>query len=112
MGCFSFICHECGKGIESSSFSGQECRLFLLVNGNVVQRMKGQYDSYGRVFTKNLKSSKKWKMEWGKVCNLIFNSNEGDGIAAVHEDCFTGVIPKIQSDSDPNQGWGEEGRGR
>jgi len=37
----------------------------------------------------------------------MFNDNEGDGIAAIHSRCFKGIIPKTQSEDDPNQGWGE-----
>lgn len=50
MGCFSFLCKECDKGILSSSFAGQKCHLFLLKDGEVVQKMEGEYDSYGRTF--------------------------------------------------------------
>jgi len=49
MGCFSFLCKECGKGIKSSSFDGEECRLYWLKDGVVNQEMRGQYNSYGAV---------------------------------------------------------------
>jgi len=70
MGCFSFLCKKCGKGIQSTSFSGHKCHLFLLNKGDVIQKMSGEYDSYGRVFiddTQNpevkhdLRISEKWK---------------------------------------------------
>lgn len=50
MGCFSFLCKECNNPINSSSFEGERVRLFLLKDGQVVQEMEGDYDSYGRVF--------------------------------------------------------------
>ena len=50
MGCFSWLCKECGKGILSSSFDGQECKLFLLKDGKVIEMMEGRYNSYGAVF--------------------------------------------------------------
>lgn len=50
MGCFSFMCQECGKSVLSNSFTGQEVTLSLLKDGAVLQAMTGQYDSYGRVF--------------------------------------------------------------
>lgn len=50
MGRFSWLCKECGKGIKSSSFHGDECILFLLKEGKVIQQMEGEYDSYGRTF--------------------------------------------------------------
>jgi hypothetical protein len=103
MGCFSFLCKECGKGIQSNSFTGQECELFLLENGVVTELMKGRYDSYGRVFNHT------WDMKWHDVVDLMFDEdNLGNGIAAVHVKCFK-EIPTTRSESDPNQGWGDDG---
>ena len=122
MGCFSFLCSTCEEPINSDSFSGEHCTLFLLEKGEILEWMQGQYDSYGRVFnvdTANLgphsdEVSQLWEtMEWGRVCNLIFDSDEESGIAAYHTEC----LPKgehmaasdgpIVSDNDPEQGWGE-----
>ncbi len=50
MGCFSWMCKECGKAVLSTSFEGQRVKLFLLKDGKVIQEMEGDYDSYGRVF--------------------------------------------------------------
>lgn len=50
MGCFSFICKECNKPVNSDSFQGEMVKLFLLKDGKVIQQMEGEYDSYGRVF--------------------------------------------------------------
>jgi hypothetical protein len=112
MGCFSFICKESGLPVASSSFSGDACRLYLLKDGKVIEEMKGHYDSYGRVFTNsNYEDSFEWKMEWGDVCDLMFNSKDGDGIAVVLEKYFTGKIPTTQSESDPDQGWGKRNGG-
>lgn len=121
MGCFSFICPECGKGIKSTSFSGEKCRLHLLKDGKVIQEMRGEYDSYGRTFiedsrrgnikdipiSESLKESNKWDMEWSDVCNLIFSDDHKEGIAGVHEKCFK-EVPTVQSKDDPNQGCGDE----
>lgn len=60
MGCFSWLCKECGKGIRSSSFDGELCRLYWLENGKVRQEMRGQYDSYGRVFNDDNSDSYVW----------------------------------------------------
>ncbi len=109
MGCFSFICKECGEAVLSNSFSGQKVKLFLLKEGKVIQEMEGEYDSYGRVFTEDKKDSIYWDQEWLKVCDLIFSPSKGDGIAAVHSRCFTGKVPTTQSEDDPNQGWGMDG---
>ena len=51
MGCFSFLCQKCNKGILSTSFHGEQCKLYLLKDGKVIEMMEGEYDSYGRVFT-------------------------------------------------------------
>ncbi len=113
MGCFSFICKESGLPVASSSFDGDACRLYLLKDGKVIEEMRGHYDSYGRVFKdKTYEDSFEWKMEWGDVCDLMFNSNDGDGIAVVLEQYFTGKIPTTISEGDPDQGWGKRNGGR
>ena len=112
MGCFSFVCKESGLPVASDSFSGDACRLYLLKNGKVIEEMRGHYDSYGRVFTADKEDSFEWKMEWGEVCDLMFDKDESNGIAVVLEKYFTGSIPTTRSESDPNQGWGKKMGGR
>ena len=136
MGCFSYLCQECGKGIKSSSFDGEECIMYLLQDGKVMDKMEGEYNSYGSCFIPDtqradvqhdLKESKLWEWQistpatedkdgwkrssedngWSRMCALMFNDNVGDGIAAVHKCCDTGNIPTITSLNDPNQGWGD-----
>ena len=116
MGCFSFKCKESGKAVASSSFDGDAVRMYLLEDGKVIEEMVGHYDSYGRVFgtekdpndtSMTETTSLEWKMPWGKVCDLIFDPNESNGIAAVLECYFTGEIPTTRSEDDPNQGWGK-----
>lgn len=132
MGCFSFRCKVCDKGVTSDSFSGEMVKLFLLRDGKVIQEMEGEYDSYGRVFTKDRKDSIYWNDPtpeipldeywakkgvndpsnhgyWGRVCDLMHGLGSRNGIAAIHTKCFTGEIPTSQSEDDPNQGWGEDG---
>lgn len=109
MGCFSFICKECGKPILSNSFVGEEVRLYLLNDGSVLESMAGQYDSYGRVFNEEHDGSIDWTvMEWSDIVDLMYNEVADCGIAAVHEECFTGTVPGTFSKDDPNQGWGDE----
>lgn len=119
MGCFSFICKKSNEPILSSSFSGDAVHLFLLKKGKVIEHMFGNYDSYGKVFSdvKNNKNknldyeSFEWSMEWSDVCDLMFDSDKSNGIAAIlapfwkEDDPF----PTERSESDPNQGWGEHG---
>jgi hypothetical protein len=112
MGCFSFICKESGLPVASSSFDGDACRMYLLRDGNVIEEMRGHYDSYGRVFTADKEDSFQWSLEWGAVCDLMFTDNEGDGIAVILEKYFTGRIPTTRSESDPDQGWGSRNGGR
>lgn len=121
MGCFSFMCQKCGKPILSDSFSGDPVELFLLENGEVVDKMSGQYNSYGEVFAEDLKSSIKWKRYWTHgypkiveepdstpACDLVNDSDIANGIAAIHTACYSGEIPTESSAHDPNQGWGSE----
>ena len=112
MGCFSFICKESGMPVASDSFSGDAVRLYLLKDGEVIEEMRGHYDSYGRVFKdKTCEDSFEWKMDWKEVCDMMFNSKDDDGIAVVLEKYFTGKIPTTQSEGDPNQGWGRKNGG-
>lgn len=125
MGCFSFLCKVCGEPINSDSIRGQEVILFALKDGKVIQKMEGEYDSYGRVFSSEilkgeLRNSIEWENPnpddpcsaddaWGRVCDLMFSDNTGDGIAAIHKDCMkegVEMIPTTRSENDPNQGWG------
>ena len=112
MGCFSFMCKESGLPVASDSFSGDAVRLYLLKDGEVIEEMRGHYDSYGRVFKdKTCEDSFEWKMHWKEVCDMMFNSKDDDGIAVVLEKYFTGKIPTTQSEGDPNQGWGKKNGG-
>lgn len=107
MGCFSYLCTECGKPINSNSFSGENVRLTLLDDGNVVEEMQGRYDSYGRVFDDNL-DSVEWGKDWGDVCDLMFDDNPKSGMSAVHVACIPSNYKATKvSKSDPNQGWGK-----
>jgi hypothetical protein len=118
MGCFSFICKKCGKGINSSSFDGENVRLSLLDKGKVIEEMQGAYDSYGRVFspTKDPNdksftdtSSFEWKKPWDEVCDLMFEGSNNSGISAIHVSCLgknaDSYVPTEKSDDDPDQGW-------
>ncbi len=112
MGCFSFICKESGLPVASSSFDGDACRMYLLKDGKVIEEMRGHYDSYGRVFTDSTyEDSFEWKMEWGEVCDLMFDKDESNGIAVILEKYFTGRIPTTRSEGDPDQGWGKRNGG-
>ena len=112
MGSFSFICKESGLPVASDSFSGDAVRLYLLKNGEVIEEMRGHYDSYGRVFKdRTYEDSFEWKMHWSDVCDMMFNDNAGDGIAVVLEKYFTDKIPTTQSEGDPDQGWGKRNGG-
>lgn len=84
MGCFSFLCLECGEGVNSEpeNDKGESVHLFLLKEGKVIQQMTGEYDNYGQVYKDKLpmfskrKDSQEWKIGWEKVCELI---SEGEG---------------------------------
>jgi len=115
MGCFSYLCHECGEGICSDSFTGERCRIYLLLDGEAIEEMRGEYDSYGRVFIDGtqrsdvkhpLRESYEFKMENHEGFSSKDIDLDRTGYAMVHERCFTGELPTRKSDYDPNQGWG------
>ena len=131
MGCFSYLCKECGKGIRSAGVDGDECIIFLLSDGQAIEKMEGRYNSYGGVFEykgkheyflhakissnpntserRDLNGSFEWKhSKWEHLIDMHFNKNPSDGFAAYHKECFDGVLPTTQSGDDPNQGWGED----
>lgn len=110
MGCFSFICKKSKKAVLSSSFDGDPVHLFLLKDGKVIEKMHGNYDSYGRVFD-GKGDSFEWKMDWGKVCDLMFSDDETNGIAAILDTYWKEgePYPTTRSEDDPNQGWGHHG---
>lgn len=113
MGCFSFMCQSTGKAVLSNSSSGNKVTLFLLQNGKVLEYMHGNYDSYGRVFSKKtddeFQKSFEWDMDWGDVCELMFDNNPKSGIAADMNWSEGDPFPEYASPQDPNQGWGEDG---
>jgi len=111
MGCFSFKCKESGKAVASSSFDGDAVRMYLLRNGKVIEEMRGHYDSYGRVFNSSGDDSFEWDTPWSEVCDLMFDSDESNGIAVVLEKHFKGNIPTTRSEDDRNQGWGKPNGG-
>lgn len=72
--------------------------------------MYGNYDSYGRVFDNN-DSSFEWEMDWYEVCDLMFDKDKSNGIAAILAPYWKegDDYPTERSENDPNQGWGEHG---
>jgi len=106
MGCFSFKCKTCGQPINSNSFRGEQCVLFLIKDGEIIESMEGEYDSYGRVFN-NGGHSVEWEIPWNDICDLMFDKKKNNGMAAFHLNCYDGTPPTEESEDDPNQGWGK-----
>lgn len=105
MGCFSYLCQICDKPINSTSFTGEGVKLWLLQNGKVLEEKEGNYDSYGGVLDEH-----EWKNDWSDICDLNFNNHSGDGIAAIHTDCWyksDRITPTTKSEDDENQGCGK-----
>ena len=103
MGCFSYLCSECGKPINSDSETGQECIMFLMKDGECIEWMCGMYDSYGGVYGERWES-----MPWNDICDMQFGPTN-DGIAAYHHGCRRFGMHRDdaeKSDNDPEQGWG------
>jgi len=110
MGCFSFICKECGEAVLSDSFAGQEVTLSLLKDGNVVQAMTGEYDSYGRCFIEGsqepsvkhkLKLSYQWENPFPEVPpteNELYFVKEGE------EPDYWGRVCSLMFSSDSRNG--------
>lgn len=106
MGHFSYLCPECGKEVKYR----EECIIFLLKDGKVIEKMEGHYDGYGRVFkdedsyheirtppigTPNIDDARQidekqiWLYDcWDNLVETHFNENKGDGFAIVHKKCY------------------------
>lgn len=119
MGCFSYLCKNCGKAILSDSFSGEPSLLVLLDNNsNPIESMCGDYNSYGGVFDKkNRDNYLQWSTDWDKIVDMHFSKNKS-GILAYHTRCIPDVpdgknnvfgkeynfLHNSKSENDPNQG--------
>jgi len=103
MGCFSYLCQECNTPINSDSIRGERCELFLLLDGQVIEHLSGEYDSYGRVF-----GSEWTQIPWNRIVELHYGPTRLSGIAAYHSACWkrSMILPVYRSHNDPNQGWG------
>lgn len=113
MGCFSFVCKNSFRSVESTGSDGHAVYLYLLKDGKVIEEMYGNYDSYGRVFSNEIEDEETgqrksfiWKTKWHSVVDLMFSSSDKDGIAAVLASAKDKKIPTTRSKDDPNQGWG------
>lgn len=107
MGCFSYMCKECGVPINDM----ERCIIFFLDKKEVVEIQHGTYDNYGCVHEamtgKESHSGESWKYkEWGKLVDMQFDNDNSSGFAVYHEACYTGQTPRTRSKDDPNQGWG------
>ncbi len=104
MGMFSFICPCCNKGIRAEGRIRNRVALHLIKDGEIVESLRGSYDGYGRT------EESEWSLDWGDVCDIMFEENEKSGIMAFHEECEPDVLPEIkyESEHDPSQGFMEE----
>lgn len=107
MGCYSYICPDCEEPINSDSFSGENCVLFLMKDGEIIEWMQGQYNSYGCVFDEQ-GNSLEWVEGYDEMCDLVFSDSFETGIAAYHTDCYRRHAGPLEvSASDPDQGWND-----
>ena len=118
-------------GEDRKLHGAERCVIVLLHKGKIVERMVGEYDSYGRVFIKGGRhellaepisegdekedNSYVWEYaSWSDICSdkIWFGKDETSGFAMIHEDCLDGPAhdwsPKERTKHDPNQGWGSE----
>ncbi len=126
MGNFSYLCSECEHPINvgwANDGHSEHCILFLKIDGEVVEWMRGNYDGYGRV-RKPLEDfhSQEWETRpfspldtdhamYGTLDPVLdlpdFGPNGGEnGIAAYHSGCYLQGEPEV-SESDGEQGFGE-----
>ena len=69
MGCFSFMCKECGRQIVCDDGQQDDVRLYLLFEGEIKEEMSGKYDSYGRV-DDEFGTTVEWETDWENVCDI------------------------------------------
>ena len=122
MGCFSWKCSICHEGVNSSSFCGEHCVIYLLKDGRIIEEMAGQYNSYGAcfngehkkermgLFTRDYEDSHKWAEDWSVIVDMDFGKRLNTGICIVHGEClskYPHFVPHVRSDRDPDQGWND-----
>lgn len=110
MGCFSYLCSECGHSIKSDCFSGEHCILMVVGDDDkVVEWMQGEYDSYGRVFSMDASALKKTEDHSQHTeCYEWTTEDRYGSIAAYHSGCFDGDMENVEiSEGDSEQGCGE-----
>lgn len=74
MGCFGYICKGCGTGIRGNCWDGGEkIIMFHVRHGEIVGRVEGHYDEYGKVIEQaNLSEDQKFRGD----CNGINGHKE------------------------------------
>lgn len=118
---FSFICTCCGKPIKTNTVVGQEAILIYFRDGVEVERLQGDYDGFGGVFTDKEQVDDKgkkigfalerkrafWKTQWSEIFNDHNDFLSGNsGICAIHKKCFTEDIMITKSEYDERGGYG------
>lgn len=128
MGHFSYIAKNTKEAVSNPWCQEDLCELQLLINGKVVEKMRGIYSGYGSVLTEhsfthvmlnalgewidiseqdNLEDSCVWRFKrFDDIIDLQFGNDEHSGIAAYHvSDLQTPIKPENKrSEDDPYQG--------
>jgi len=134
MGNFSYISKNYEEAVTNPWHTETLCELQLVVDGKVVEKMRGIYTGYGSVdhekpfshtvlredgvwedITDNTKermaaagfSGDMWVAKsWDEIVDLHFESSVNNGIAAWHLSSMDSVVPDAttRSDDDENQG--------
>jgi hypothetical protein len=124
MGMFSYMCAISGKQICEPDL----VRLYYLVDGQIVEEMRGAYNAYGSVEIEDMTyhalrgmrihdkprniscSGDIWiSRDWDHMVNVHFDSDPSSGFCAVLESSFyKSFVPTEVSDDDPNQGMKDE----
>jgi hypothetical protein len=106
MGEFSYLCKSCGSPINA----GEQCIMFLLHKGKIVEHQRGINSNYGYCEQEEYEDGPDdtWKYKnWNDLCELQFGVDKRSGFAVYHDACWKGEKPMTRSENDPNQGWGK-----
>lgn len=100
---FSFLCSVCGKPIKTNTVVGDRCILIYFKNDIEVERLEGDYNGFGGVFTDKEQVDDKgkrigfalerkkdfWKTSWDEILeNHNDFLNQSSGICAIHKKCL------------------------
>ena len=110
---FSYICDVCGLSIASNTVCGEECILIYIKDGVEIERIEGEYDGFGGVFTDkkgetySLERERSfWKTPREEIDDAYESWEDSTGICAFHKKCYHSDVVLVKSQPDPLDGYG------